>query len=64
MMRSNVEISQNVIKNIEKTAPKEVQTQQIEEETSSDEEETYEYSDDWKKYAFNTLNYEPSYEED
>lgn len=34
------------------------------ESSSSEEENEYEYSEDWKKYSFTTLNYEPSYKED
>ncbi|CAD8122885.1 unnamed protein product [Paramecium sonneborni] len=73
MMRSSIEISQNVMKNIEKTSleTKGIEQQQqkykeiIEEDSSSEEEdEDCEYSEDWKKYSFNTLSYEPSFEED
>ncbi|CAD8213037.1 unnamed protein product [Paramecium octaurelia] len=70
MMRSSIEISQNVMKNIEKTSPKPQEIQPTEkqselvEDDSSSEEDDYEYSEDWKKYSFNTLSYEPSFEED
>ncbi|CAD8123681.1 unnamed protein product [Paramecium sonneborni] len=68
MMRSSIEISQNVMKNIEKTSFKEIEQsqkqQEIVDEDSSSEEEECEYSEDWKKYSFNTLSYEPSFEED
>ncbi|CAD8165102.1 unnamed protein product [Paramecium pentaurelia] len=71
MMRSSIEISQNVMKNIDKTSPQTTQgiqstekQQDIIDDDSSSEEEDYEYSEDWKKYSFNTLSYEPSFEED